>query len=222
MPECHVCKERVLKAHLDRETNVCFACEISKRKTAPTRSKGGCPCPNPYCVHVANKPDGSACYHGYPNGEDYDKFMRYATKMQDLRSSTQDFAKISVMPEIQGFQVIQNELPLTEEFAMFLVCTAVDALVDGDPRLPPSRAPQLTIFALLVEKELSDDPSTVFHEIIRVRAGADIVPILTRRIGKDCHCLDYGPVIIKITIYAHGKSRRYRPLGSAIIPKSGA
>ena len=82
---------------------------------------------------------------------------------------------------------------------MFMLSTAVDALVDGDPQLPPNHAPYLAQMGLMIEKLVDEKNGKLpqketekmkymYREIARIDAGDDVVPYLHRR--TDCVCLE--------------------------------
>lgn len=194
MPSCSICKKTVLEKYMMLDDNsYCKGCHIRRRETPP--GDRHCPLCSPgaggACPHKANLPSGQPCYHGWSGaleGRMYDYTLQW-NKLIDAKSQ---FAPNSVFPEMQAVEALRDEIPLTEDFAMFLVCSAVDALVDGDPQLPPSKAPETTLFALLVEREITSDPDdrhTLLQELIVVRAGADLVPVLARRTCRDERCV---------------------------------
>jgi hypothetical protein len=175
---------------------VCKACAAEKRPTPKA-----CPCGSPFCFHRANKANGEPCYHGYSGGGA--KFMLYSQHLQTLHGAYETAiarGPSQTSPVVDAVNACQ--IPLTQEFSKFLISTAVDALVDGDPNLPPSQATSLAQFGILIgnlaeEKEqenrgqvagTSDKLKSRYRDVARIDAGDSVVPYLTRRI--DCGCLD--------------------------------
>ena len=151
--------------------------------------------------------NGEPCYHGYPynprNPNDRAEFMNYSIALATLKESycnlPNDQSELCLA--VDSVMACQNQIPITTRFSKFLVSTAVDALVDGDPDLPPSMARILAQQALMIEKLAMEKEGTAptfetekdrvnfrYQEICKMDSGADIVPILKKRIP--CQCLD--------------------------------
>jgi hypothetical protein len=185
---------------------VCKACAAEKR---PTPTACPCACGSQFCFHRANKANGEPCHHGYSGGDA--KFFFYSQHLQTLRGAYETAlarGPSQLSPVVDATNACQ--IPLTQDFSKFLISTAVDALVDGDPNLPPSQATSLTQFGLLIgnlaeEEEqgnvglvagTTDIMKSRYRDVARIDAGDNVVPYLTRRI--DCGCLDGDKALCNI------------------------
>jgi hypothetical protein len=147
------------------------------------------------------------CFHGYNNAEGMAQFNSYSRALLTLRESYDEAlarhaggSPSQMSPGVDAVRACQSELPMTSDFAMFVLSAAVDALVDGDPRLPPSDAPSLAQMGIMIERLVEENTGRIpqfatpseglkyrFRDIARIDAGDDVIQYLHPRI--DCCCL---------------------------------
>lgn len=138
------------------------------------------------------------CFHGASNGP---MFMMYTLA---LRTINDHYDSSTVPPKyckaVDSVLACRNQIPVTLQFSNFLISTAVDALVDGHPNLPPEEARLLTQMALCIEKLAKEQEQKLkfdseyqqtkyrYSEVFCLDGGANVVPHLVERIP--CDCLD--------------------------------
>jgi len=161
---------------------------------------------------------GPPCFHGYDGP--YDAFciatqQKFSAHSEALRRLTACYREVldellcdpskrsDLCPAVDAVNICQQrgDIPITSDFAMFMISTAVDALVDGDPQLPPREGPFLAQMGLFIEKLVEEEQGEMpqfskesermrylFHDTGRIDGGDDVVPYLHER--TDCVCLE--------------------------------